>query len=62
MGYNSRLDEVQAGFLSLKLTKLDEINNHKRKLAKIYLENLKDDFIKPVVEENYYDVYHIFNL
>lgn len=62
VGYNSRLDETQAGFLSIKLKKLDEINEHKRKLAKIYLENLKSDFIKPVVDENYFDVYHIFNV
>ncbi len=62
VGYNSRLDEVQAGFLSIKLKKLDEINTHKRKLAQIYLDNLKDDFIKPVVDKNYFDVYHIFNV
>lgn len=62
VGYNSRLDEVQAGFLSIKLNKLDEINTHKRKLAQIYLDNLKDDFIKPVVDKNYFDVYHIFNI
>lgn len=62
VGYNSRLDEVQAGFLSIKLKWLDEINTHKRKLAQIYLDNLKDDFIKPVVDKNYFDVYHIFNI
>lgn len=62
VGYNSRLDEVQAGFLSIKLKKLDEINTHKRKLSQIYLDNLKDDFIKPVVDKNYFDVYHIFNV
>jgi len=62
IGYNSRLDEIQAGFLSIKLAFLNKINEHKRKLAKLYLENLKSDFIKPVVDENYYDVYHIFNI
>ena len=62
VGYNSRLDEMQAGFLSIKLAKLNEINDHKRKLVKIYLENLKDEFIKPVVDSDYYDVYHIFNI
>jgi len=61
-GYNSRLDELQAAFLSIKLKKLDAINEHKRKLAAIYLEQLKDDFIKPVVQPGYYDVYHIFNI
>lgn len=62
IGYNSRLDEIQAGFLSIKLRKLDEINSHKNKLAKIYFENLKDDFIKPVQHPDYYDVFHIFNV
>ena len=62
VGYNSRLDEIQAGFLLVKLKKLDEINNHKRRLAKLYLENLKVDFIKPDVHNDFYDVYHIFNI
>lgn len=62
LGYNSRLDEIQAGFLSIKLQILDEITNHKRELAKIYLENLNDIFIKPIVGKDYFDVYHIFNI
>jgi dTDP-4-amino-4,6-dideoxygalactose transaminase len=62
VGYNSRLDEVQAGFLSIKLKNLDKINEHKRNLAKIYLENLKNDFILPIVDKDYFDVYHIFNV
>lgn len=62
VGFNSRLDELQAALLSIKLKYLDEINKHKRNLAKIYLENLKDDFIKPVVDVDYFDVYHIFNI
>jgi dTDP-4-amino-4,6-dideoxygalactose transaminase len=59
-GINSRLDEVQAGFLSAKLPRLDEINEHKRKLAKIYNDNLSEGFIKPVVDPDYYDIYHIY--
>jgi dTDP-4-amino-4,6-dideoxygalactose transaminase len=62
LGYNSRLDEIQAGFLSIKLKILDDITNHKRELAKIYFEQLDDGFIKPVDDENYLDVYHIFNI
>ena len=61
-GYNSRLDEVQAGFLSIKLKKLDEINAHKRKLANIYFNELKNDFIKPIQDNDHFDVYHIFNI
>lgn len=62
VGYNSRLDEVQAGFLSVKLKRLDEINIHKRKLASYYLQGLKSDFILPTVDPDYFDVYHIFNI
>jgi len=62
VGFNSRLDEVQAAFLSVKLKKLDAINEHKRKLAALYLKELKSDFIKPVVHPDYFDVYHIFNV
>ncbi|WP_316746576.1 DegT/DnrJ/EryC1/StrS family aminotransferase [Pedobacter gandavensis] len=61
-GYNSRLDEVQAGFLSLKLKYLDDINTHKRKLASLYLSLLKSDYILPDVHPDFYDVYHIFNI
>jgi len=61
-GYNSRLDELQAALLLVKLKKIDDINNHKRKLASIYQERLKSDFVKPVVEDNYFDVYHIYNV
>ncbi len=62
VGYNSRLDEMQAAFLSIKLQQLDAINHHKRKLADLYLAGLKTDFIKPVVQPDYFDVYHIFTI
>lgn len=60
VGYNSRLDEVQAGFLSIKLKSLNTINEHKRKLAQIYFDNLKSDFILPQQHPDYLDVFHIF--
>jgi dTDP-4-amino-4,6-dideoxygalactose transaminase len=62
VGFNSRLDELQAALLNVKLKRLDIINQHKRKLANLYMEGIKDAFIKPVVEEDYFDVYHIFNI
>ncbi|WP_316820149.1 DegT/DnrJ/EryC1/StrS family aminotransferase [Pedobacter gandavensis] len=62
VGYNSRLDELQASFLRVKLPHLDEINNHKRSLASIYHQGLKDDFIKPTVDPDFHHVYHIFNI
>ena len=60
IGINSRLDEIQAGFLSVKLAHLDEINAHKKKLAKLYQDGLKSDFILPVTDNDYDDVYHIY--
>jgi dTDP-4-amino-4,6-dideoxygalactose transaminase len=62
VGLNSRLDEIQAAFLTIKLKSLDLINTHKRELASIYLTNLKEDFILPTVRNGYYDTYHIFNI
>lgn len=62
VGTNQRLDEVQAALLRIKLRYLNQINNHKRRLAQIYLKDLKTDFIKPVVDKDYFDVYHIFNI
>jgi dTDP-4-amino-4,6-dideoxygalactose transaminase len=62
IGVNSRLDEVQAAFLNVKLKSLDRINQHKRTLAGIYSRELKQDFIRPLVDSDYYDVYHIYNV
>ena len=62
VGYNSRLDEIQAVFLGLKLPYLNEINLHKKKLAAIYHTELSNNFIKPVIRDNFGHVYHIFNI
>jgi len=62
IGYNNRLDEMQAAFLSVKLVHLKAMNAHRNKLAQIYFNNLSDQFILPVQDADYYDVYHIFNI
>ena len=62
IGHNSRLDEVQAGFLCVKLRHLKAINDHKRRLAETYFEALGEVVIKPLRDPDYYDVYHIFNV
>lgn len=62
IGHNCRLDEMQAAFLSVKLKYLNDISAHKNKLANLYLNNLNDNFILPVKDDDYYDVYHIFNI
>ena len=62
VGVNSRLDEIQAAFLSIKLAALDQINAHKRTLAARYQQGLSDDFVKPLLQDDYFDVYHIYNV
>jgi dTDP-4-amino-4,6-dideoxygalactose transaminase len=62
VGYNSRLDELQASFLRVKLPHLEEINSHKRTLAEIYYNTLSTNFVKPIRGQEYYHVYHIYNI
>jgi dTDP-4-amino-4,6-dideoxygalactose transaminase len=47
IGDNSRLDEIQAGFLLEKLKSLDSINAWKKGIAGMYDAGLKADFILP---------------
>lgn len=44
-GLNSRLDEMQAAFLDIKLKYLDAENQRRREIAKYYLENIKNPLI-----------------
>jgi len=63
LGVNSRLDEFQAAFLSVKLKYLDLINNRKITFANIYEKYLKNNlFYKPVKQHNYKDVFYIYNI
>jgi dTDP-4-amino-4,6-dideoxygalactose transaminase len=62
VGVNSRLDELQAAFLRVKLRHLDAINDHKRRLAGIYFAMLKDEFVVPTRNPDFVDVHHIFNV
>jgi dTDP-4-amino-4,6-dideoxygalactose transaminase len=61
IGYNSRLDEIQAAFLRVKLPNLNQVTDHKRKLANVYFKYLDSNkFILPKIEDFNYDVFHIF--
>jgi dTDP-4-amino-4,6-dideoxygalactose transaminase len=62
IGQNSRLDEIQAIFLDIKLKSLKKIIKHKKKLAEVYFENLNNNFIKPKIESHKSDTYYVFNV
>jgi len=63
LGSNSRLDELQAMFLSIKLKTLDKANQHKKALANTYFEYLSNpNIVLPVLQKGIDDVHHIFNI
>ena len=62
-GNNSRLDEMQAAFLAVKLPILDKVNENRRATAKKYLEGIKNkEVILPYVPEYANPVWHIFGI
>jgi dTDP-4-amino-4,6-dideoxygalactose transaminase len=61
VGVNSRLDEIQAAVLRVKLKYLDEWNERRRKIAKLYNELLEDtDVTTPTEKEWAKHVYHLY--
>ena len=61
MGYNSRLDELQAAILSVKLKQLDRWNDQRRAFAAQYDEGLKDTSLKlPYALPGYRHIYHVY--
>lgn len=59
-GKNSRLDEIQAAVLNIKLKYLDKENNYRRKIANYYIENISNPNISLSFDPIADDVYHIF--
>lgn len=60
-GINSRLDEIQAAILRVKLKHLDDDNNKRKEVAKKYLENIKNKHIKlPECLDMERHVFHLF--
>ena len=61
-GLNSRLDEIQASVLNVKLKYLDDENIRRREIANLYCNNIKNEKITlPEYPENYENhVWHLF--
>ena len=60
-GINSRLDEIQAGFLNVKLKYIDKMINERSKVANRYLKEIHNDkIILPKVKSDRNHVWHIF--
>ncbi|MEZ4797507.1 MAG: DegT/DnrJ/EryC1/StrS family aminotransferase [Flavobacteriaceae bacterium] len=59
IGYNSRLDELQAAFLNIKLPMLDLDNAKRIAIAEFYSESIKNSKIK--LPKTNYDLSHVFH-
>ena len=64
IGYNSRLDEIQAAILNVKLKYIDQFNLMRAKLASIYNDNLKGhkEIMLPNKNKNAFHVYHQYTI
>ena len=63
LGGNSRLDELQAAFLSIKLKRLDEYNSSRRAIAQRYGQQINNPYVTlPLIADNVYHVFHQFVL
>lgn len=60
-GFNSRLDEVQAAILDVKLKYLEKDNLRRREISKFYRENIKNSLITlPATNDENSHVWHVF--
>ncbi|KYH35148.1 UDP-2-acetamido-2-deoxy-3-oxo-D-glucuronate aminotransferase [Clostridium tepidiprofundi DSM 19306] len=64
IGYNSRLDEIQAAILRVKFRYINKWNDARYEKAHIYNELLKDldDIVLPTERENSKHVYHLYTI
>lgn len=62
VGLNSRLDEIQAGILRVKIKYIDHYNELRRKKAAVYTKYLSDAVITPDEPTNVYHVFHLYSI
>lgn len=61
IGYNSRLDEIQAGLLRVKLKHLEELTKEREKICNRYLKEIKNsNIVLPKILDNSTTVWHQF--
>jgi dTDP-4-amino-4,6-dideoxygalactose transaminase len=61
IGYNSRLDELQAAFLNVKLKYLDSDNDRRRQIANRYIAEIDNDKINlPYYDKTKNHIFHVF--
>lgn len=61
VGTNSRLDEIQAGFLRVRLKYLDDLNKEKKAICERYLKELKSDkILLPKIRGGATHIWHQF--
>lgn len=61
VGYNSRLDELQAGLLNVKLKHINDLLFDRKRIANIYLENINNPLIElPKIDDGCSHVWHLF--
>jgi len=60
-GVNSRLDELQAALLSVKLKHMTELEDDRRRVAEKYLKEINNPLIElPKIKEGFKHVWHLF--
>lgn len=62
IGFNSRLDEIQAGILLVKFKYIDKYNMARRQKAALYTELLSDNVKCPVEKKGAYHVFHQYTI
>jgi dTDP-4-amino-4,6-dideoxygalactose transaminase len=60
-GINSRLDELQAAYLSVKLKHLDAWNARRQEIAALYKEKFdSSEIVVPIIADHLYSNYHVY--
>jgi dTDP-4-amino-4,6-dideoxygalactose transaminase len=61
IGVNSRLDELQASILNVKLTHIDKLIDHRSKIANLYLSTIENPGVQlPLINPSATHVWHLF--